>query len=747
MKKHDFFYIGLFVVIVGIFFYQTLLFGKLPIPSDALVGLYYPWRDAYASTNPRGVPFKNFLTTDPVLQQIPWRKIAIDQWKKGEVPRWNSYSFSGTPLTANIQAGVFYPLNILFFLLPFPWAWTVLIILEPLLAGLLLYIYLRHLRLDMVPSFFGALIWSFSGFSIAWLTWGTMLHVALWLPLLLLAIDKLFSHASTIPWTAVLVIVLTSQFLAGHIQISVYIMIGAGVYTLWILYHQKSKQPVVRLLLSIVIFLIISSIQWIPFLQVFKESARLVDLSAWQQEGWFLPWQHLVQFIAPDFFGNPTTLNYWGVWNYGELIGYIGIAPLVFALYALLARPQHIAKFWSILFLLGLLFLLPTPIAKIPYQLQLPIISSLQPTRLMVIVDFCLVFLAAMGLDRWLKQRDKNIWIAIGSIALTLFIAWIIVLSRNFWASDAIKIGLVTSQRNLYLPSGLFVAVSVLIGFAQLQHKKKIVWIICVLGIVGATGFDLLRFGWKFTPFVSSLYFFPSTKTIEFLGKQEKPFRVMNGDRRVFPPNVLSYYGIETIEGYDPIYSARYEEFIAASERGNGDIAPPFGFNRIITPHNLDSPLLPFLNIGYIISLTDLDKPFLQKVFQEGETRVYEYSKFLPRTFFVEETIFISDKQKIIDTLFQEAFDPKKTAITEEQLDFHVTSSPMDIVRIASYDVSSMTLDTVTRSDRFLVVSNIYYPGWTATIDGEKTKIFRTNFLFQGMVVPAGTHRIILFYR
>ncbi len=335
---------------------------------------------------------------------------------------------------------------------------------------------------------------------------------------------------------------------------------------------------------------------------------------------------------------------------------------------------------------------------------------------------------------------------AIGALAVMFAASWIIVLSRDLW-TEAIKNGLLISQRNLYLPTLLFIFVSALIGVAQLYPKKKIVWTLCLVGIIGITGFDVLRFGWKFTPFVSSSYFFPSTKTIDFLTIQKKPFRVMNLDRRVFPPNVLSYYGIETIEGYDPIYSARYEEFIAASERGKGDITPPFGFNRIITPHNLNSPILPLLNIGYVVSLVDLDEPYLKKIFQEGETRIYEYGKFLPRAFLTEGIINIPEKQKIIDTLFQDTFDPKKTAIIEESLDLQSTPFPSDTVRIASYDVSSMALDVVVRSDRFLVVTNVYYPNWMATIDGKRAKLLRTDFLFLGLVVPAGSHRIMLTYQ
>ena len=134
--------------------------------------------------------------------------------------------------------------------------------------------------------------------------------------------------------------------------------------------------------------------------------------------------------------------------------------------------------------------------------------------------------------------------------------------------------------------------------------------------------FDLFRFGWKYTPFTPRAYFFPTTKIIGFLQSQSKPFRVMSLDDRILPPNVSGYYGIESIEGYDPIAPLRYENFLVASERGTSDIARPTGFNRIYTAHNIDSLLLPYFNVRFVLSLTDMDKPFLRLVMREGRPRV-----------------------------------------------------------------------------------------------------------------------------
>ena len=270
MKKHlhDFLGIAAIICVVLVFFYKTIIYGLLPVPSDTLIGLYHPYRDAYSEGGfTMGVPFKNFLITDPVRQQIPWRKQAVEYWKNGTVPSWDAWSFSGTTLIGNIQAGSFYPLNILFFLFSFPIAWSILIMSQPLLAALFLFLFLRNKKLDIIPSLFGSIAFAFGGYSMSWLTWGTMGSTFLWLPLSLLSIDKIHTSSKKMVWRIAFLISMMSSLFAGHIQLFIYALCIIGWYT-WYRYRKN-------ILVYLIIIGTLTAVQWIPILRLLPMTSRV----------------------------------------------------------------------------------------------------------------------------------------------------------------------------------------------------------------------------------------------------------------------------------------------------------------------------------------------------------------------------------------------------------------------------------------------------------------------------------------
>lgn len=739
----------IFFLCILFFFRAVFLQRFLPIPADDLVGLYNPFRDFFAQEFPRGVPFKNFLITDPIRQQYPWRFLAVSLEKNMQLPLWNPYSFSGYPLLANFQSAVFYPFNIFFFVMPFPLAWTFLILLQPLLAGLFLYWYLRSLRLQRTASILGSIAFAFSGFSVAWLEWGILMQTFLWVPLVFLAADKLLQKWNT-KWAIIFFFAQAAMIFAGHIQILFYGLCMIYAY-LFLRFWQKAKQQngnIIKnylcvcfpfFLVGIVIFTV-TAVQWLPTLQLILHSARSVDQNYLTTPGWFIPWQNLAQFLAPDFFGNPTTLNYWGVWNYGEFIGYIGLVPLFFALFALIARRDKKTYFFGTICLLGFLFALPTPLAKIPFLLRIPFLSTSQPTRLISVIDVSLAILTALGLDAFLKQKTKiSAGFVMGILTIGFVLLWLIVLKFPFGITPA---NLVIAKHNLFFPTIIFACMSIVLLpfiFTKKYMSQKIQLVLLSLLLFIAI-FDSLRFADKFTPFTSQNYIYPQTTTISFLQKNMGDYRFMTTDSQILAPNISDVYHLQSIEGYDPLYLQNYGEFIAAMQRNKPDISSPFGFNRIITPHTFESPFINLLGVKYVLSLTPITNKNFQKVFQEEQTLVYQNKKVLPRTFFVDRIISANAAQDAITMLFANQTNLSHIAIVQQGKNLQVAKGSAQIV---SYLANKVIIQTTNAHAGFLVLTDIYYPTWHAYVDNKETAIYVTDFTFRGIFVPSGKHTIV----
>lgn len=757
------FAVAAFLVVVGAFFYQTFTSGKLPVPADALVGLYHPWRDLYAQQYPRGVPYRNFLITDPVREQIPWRRQVVDSFRSGRLPTWDATSYSGTPLAANIQSGAYYPLNILFLFLPFPTAWTMLIVAQPILGGLFMLLFLRNRRIHPIAALLGGIVFAFSGFSVAWMTWGTVTQTAAWIPLCLLAVDHVvaaeYPKKRRLLWTFVLGAALSCSFFAGHSQIFLYGLVLIGTYALVRLVRLPRAHMFDRLtylFLGAAVALLLTAPVWPDYLRSVMSSSRFSAGSQWKEPGFFIPVNQLIQVFVPDFFGNPATLNYWGEWNYGEFSGYVGMGAALFVSYALIAVGGAGVRFWTAVAAIALAFATQNPIAKLPYVLHVPVIASLQPTRLLMLVDFAFAVLAAYGLHGWLAAKDRRkMLVAAIPVGLMLVAAWLtaVFLKRGvIMAPDGAG---ATAFRNTVVPTVFFVlcvipfvAASVIGRLKGLSRFHRPVLYITAFALVALTAIDLIRFGQKFTPFTPGEFFFPQTGAIAYLVSRPKPFRIMSTDDRLLAPNTSAYHGLESVGGYDPVHDRRYDEFIAAMERGKPDIRPPFGFERVMQPKNIGSPLFRLLGVRYVLSLEDIRNPAFIGVFREGDTRVNEYRYTLPRVFFAERIRFADSKQAAMDTLYAPGFDPAVSAVVEYPL--RLIDLPLTIgetATLVSYMPGILTIRTHSANIRLLVILNRYDDGWRATVDGKQVPTYRTDYIFTGVVVPEGSHTVRLEHR
>ena len=183
-----------------------------------------------------------------VSQFFPWRSLAVKMLASGAIPLWNHQVGSGSPLLANHQTAVFYPLFALYLLLPVEIAITLDVALHVFLAGAFAYICARGLGLDRPAAVLAGLSYMGSGFLVTRLNFPTMVAAAAWLPLAFW-LTHLLIRKGDLPHTLALGIILAVQFLAGHVQLWYYTLWLLGGYALFSALAER--KPCIRGLISV----------------------------------------------------------------------------------------------------------------------------------------------------------------------------------------------------------------------------------------------------------------------------------------------------------------------------------------------------------------------------------------------------------------------------------------------------------------------------------------------------------------
>lgn len=724
------------VFIVFVFFWKVFLKGLVPIPGDLIVGAYYPWLD-YKWGYEVGVPVKNPITSDVVSVIYPLRSLAVDVLKQGKLPLWNPHMFNGYPLLANFQVAIFSPTIFFYFLFPKIIAWTAQIIAQPILAALFTYLLLRHLKLGKFPSLVGGLIYAFSGFNMIWLEWNAHALVAAWIPLILLLTSKFISKGK-ISWGVLLSIALAVQILSGYPQLAIY-TVAALLLFLFFKRDELNFRKLSLLSLFLLAGILLSFVQTLPAYELFSQSQRVSEHL--DSNLIYLPWQNLITFFAPDYFGNHATGNFWGVGNYTLNTGYTGVVSIILGTVGAFGYFKK-KEVWYFVFLLliSLALALPTPIAKIVVESKIPGLAAASPTRILVFSNLSLAILAAFGLNRLISKKERvHIGVfCVPAIVLGGVLIWTLCTGLS-------KVGL----RNLILPISFVTLTSVILIVRYRLFSKKTLNNFLVFAVAFIAVFELFRYGWKYTPFSSQDLVFPDTPVLEFLKKQEKPFRIVPGDV-ILPVNMWVAYGIEAPIGYDAVYPARLAKFMSVVQFGDPDTSP-FGRYGSITRY--DSPLLDLVNSNYVLAVEKdegiskvfkLDK--LSPVFRDKSVVVLENKKVLPRAFFVSQWEVAQDED-IFRKLLSDNFPFQEKIIIEEDFKrFNQNEKNESEVSFVEYDSQTSKVKVKSNVPGFLFVSDTWYPDWKALVDGKEEKILRANYAFRAVPVSEGEHIVEFIY-
>jgi len=153
-----------------------------------------------------------------------------------------------------------------------------------------------------------------------------------------------------------------------------------------------------------------------------------------------------------------------------------------------------------------------------------------------------------------------------------------------------------------------------------------------------------------------------------------------------------------------------------------------------------DSPVLPLLNVRYLLSRTPVKSKSYVKIAEMPGRAVYENRRALPRFFLVGRTDFVRGAEEGLRLMADGGFDPRSVAIVESPV--KVGGRAEGTVRVMMYEPRRVILDVGSAAPAFLVTSETDYPGWRAWVDGRESTLTLTNLAFRGLPVPAGHHRI-----
>ena len=132
------------------------------------------------------------LSGDNFSQNYPLRVLVGSEIRNGHLPLLNPYVWSGAPLLGGWNAGASYPFTLLFVILPASAAWTFNLVVTWWVAGIGCFVFLRASRaLAVVPSFLGALSFSFAGSMIVQSVHFGLVAGVSWVPVALLAVLRL----------------------------------------------------------------------------------------------------------------------------------------------------------------------------------------------------------------------------------------------------------------------------------------------------------------------------------------------------------------------------------------------------------------------------------------------------------------------------------------------------------------------------------------------------------------------------
>jgi len=721
----------------------------------------------------------------------PVYRFAARSLRAGVVPLWNPHLYSGAPFVADNQSSVFYPINLLTFALfgePSYAMMEGLVVFHIWLAGAGLFGLARGLGLRRPAALFGGVAFALSDLFVTHIGNLNLNATAAWLPLLLLLTHRALTGGGA-GWAAGAGAVLAMAALAGHGQMLLFLALALALYCVyrlavdWRCGWRHAGRTLGLAALIVAVGVGGAALTLLPAHEMAAHTGR-GHLPYDEATRYSLPPRVLIGLLAPGFYGRGAA-GFWGPWERVE-VGYAGVATLVLAVVGIgancrfwiarLQSPISSLKFqvssfrfrirptWNLepcnlepdggfptgffMFLVLSALLLAmgryTPLYELLYR-YVPTFDQVRaPARLILLSDLGLAALAAYGLDRLLRggvgglglrksSETSEVWAGLGAlVAGGVLLVVGLPQARTVPPPDRVPqatASVVVAAVLLGL-SGLLVWLSVRqTGKSALHLHRWAGWLFLLLLAADLVGLGSTLEAEPNDPTLG----FRHEDVVTFLQRDSDLFRI-EGAAGAWQPDAALVHGLYDAGGvYNPLGLAPYQAYRwAVGERGG--------------------PLYNLLGVKYVLAnkIKDGGSPpgdeRLVPVYTANpEIDVYLNTAALPRALLVYRSQVVDDHAAAWQAIHAPEFDPTQVVVLDGERRMANGGERVGDgghISFVCYGLNEVELAVRTPVSGYLVLSDVYYPGWRATVDGVPAEVLRADYVFRAVLLPPGEHTV-----
>jgi hypothetical protein len=719
--------------------------------------------------------------SDQYIAGYSFRDFAARALRDGQgFPQWNPYQFGGMPYIAAMHGDIFYPTFLLRMVLPTDIAMTWGFVLHMVLAGVFTVGFLRAAGVRFQSAIVGGVAYLLTGAVASYASPGHdgKLFVSALLPAALWALIRGMRDGRRGAW-GLLALIVGLAVLSPHPQLLQYLLLTCGAYALFLALRPWSVAPasltpareptralpLPRLALAlgaVLLGAVIGAVQYLPVLEYVPWSPRAGGKGYDYATSFSFPLEETINLYLPQFSG--ILEQYWGRNGIHFHSEYIGASVLVLALFAfgggVVNRHRAHAWFWLGTLSISLLWAWGgnTPFYQLVYAVVPGSTYFRAPSTIVFVSAFACAVLAAFGAERVLAGKGTTRY-AIGWGSFAIGVA--MIATSGTFTNLALSIlgdtrgDLIQANASDVVGGAwrsavvVLVVVGLMLAVARGALKSTAAgWLLAV--VVALDLWSVERHYWTFSARADQLY--AEDDIIRFLKAQPDPGRVIAiplGDNMAphdpfLLGDALMHHGIRGVLGYHGNELGRFQELYGKNE----------GFQSIANPNfwSLANARFFYTNVpGVPLQGAKLAAGPVRNA-AGTMTYLYELPGDHPAAW-VAPLIVKLDDPTTKATVLNPLFDVKRVAIFDSTstIQARPVNSPLPEpvpfgVDVTQYQPGAidLTLGGPAPSGSALIVSENFYPGWTAMVDGKPATIARADYTLIGVELPTGAKSVQL---